>query len=144
MFFAYFSFKHIMYGHIGERKEFPNYVSWTSWFCYASATSYRARILGIAHRFLWLMSFSGEMVIYAFFLGFYSPSRQREWFKIWKIRDQPNHTNHIKEPQSSHCLIAHEDAHLSYWWYKVEKLCFKGHPRYRSTNIHIHTLFLYF
>ena len=84
------------------------------------------------------------MVIYAFFLGFYSPSRQREWFKIWKIRDQPNHTNHIKEPQSSDCLVVHEDAHLSYKWYKVEKLCSKGHPRYRSTNIHIHTLFLYF
>ena len=25
---------------------------------------------------LWLTSFSGEMVIYAFFLGFFSPSRQ--------------------------------------------------------------------
>ena len=48
------------------------------------------------------------------------------------------------KPQSSHCLVVHEDAHLSYTRYKIEKLCFKGHPRYTSTNIHIHTLFLYF
>ena len=47
------------------------------------------------------------------------------------------------EPQSSHCLIVHEDAHLSYKRYKVRKLCFKGHPRYISTSIHKHT-FLYF
>ena len=93
---------------------------------------------------LWLMSFYGEMVIYVFFLGFSSHSRQKEWFKIWKIRDQPNHTNHIKEPQNSHCLVVHEDAHLSYKWYKVEKPCFNGHLGYTSTSIHKHTLFLYF
>ena len=28
---------------------------------------------------LWLMSFSGEMVIYVFLLEFFSPSRQKEW-----------------------------------------------------------------
>ena len=27
---------------------------------------------------------------------------------------------------------------------KFKKLCFNGHPRYTSTNVHIHTLFLYF
>ena len=75
---------------------------------------------------------------------FFSPSRQKEWFKIWKIKDQPNHTNHMKEPQSSHCLVVHEDSHLSYKRYKVRKFCFKSHPRYTSTNIHKHTLFLYF
>ena len=90
------------------------------------------------------MSINGEMVIYAFLLEFYNHSRQKEWFKIWKIRDQPNHTNHIQEPQSSHCLVVHKDAHLSYKWYKVKKLCFKGHPRYTSTNVHKHKLFLYF
>ena len=37
-----FPFKHIMHGHIGEIKETPNYVSQTSYFCYASATPYRA------------------------------------------------------------------------------------------------------
>ena len=59
------------------------------------------------------------------------------------VKDQPNH---IKEPQSSHYLVVHEDAHLSYKRYKVEKLCFKGHPKYTSTSIHTHThtLFLYF
>ena len=94
---------------------------------------------------LWLMSFSGEIVIYAFLLGFSNPSHQKEWFKIWKIRDQPNHTNHIKKQQSSHCLVVHGDAHLSYKWYKVEKLCFKGHPRYTSTNIYkTYTIFILF
>ena len=38
----------------------------------------------------------------------------------------------------------HEDAHLSYKRYKVDKLCFKGHPRYTSTRIHIHILFFIF
>ena len=52
---------------------------------------------------LWLNSFSSEMVIYAFLLGFYSPFRQKEW----------NHTNHIKKPQNSHCLVVHENAYLS-------------------------------
>ena len=84
------------------------------------------------------------MVIYVFLLGFSSPSNQKEWFMIWKIKDQPNHTNHIKEPQSSHYLVVHEDAHLSYKWYKVEKFYFKGHSRYTSTSIHKYTLFLYF
>ena len=46
---------------------------------------------------LWLTSFSSEMVIYAFHLGFSSHSHKKEWFKIWKIRDQPNHTNQIKQ-----------------------------------------------
>ena len=36
---------------------------------------------------LCLRSFSGEMVIYAFLLEFSSHSYQKEWFKIWKIRD---------------------------------------------------------
>ena len=52
------------------------------------------------HTDVWLTSFSDEMVIYAFLLGFFSLSRQKEWFNIWKIKYQPNHTNHINEPQS--------------------------------------------
>ena len=59
-------------------------------------------------------------------------------------KDQPKHTNHINEPHSSHCLIVHEDAHLSYKWYIVDKFCFKCHQRYTSINIHKHTLFLFF
>ena len=42
------------------------------------------------------------------------------------------------------CLVVHWDAHLSYKCTKFRKLCFNGHPRYTSTNIHKHTLFLYF
>ena len=36
------------------------------------------------------------MVIYIVLLKFSSLSSQKEWFKIWKIGDQPNHKNHIK------------------------------------------------
>ena len=61
------------------------------------------------------------------------------------IKDQPNHTNQINEPQSSYCLVVHGDAHLSYKRYKVEKFCFKGHPRYTSTDIHkTHTISVFF
>ena len=60
------------------------------------------------------------------------------------IKDQPNHTNHINEPQSSHCLVVHEDAHLSYKRYKVKKQYFCGYPRYTSTGIHKHTVFVLF
>ena len=73
---------------------------------------------------VWLTSFSGETIIYDFLLGFSSPSRQKEWFKIWRISDQPNHTYHIKELQSSHCLIMHEDAHLKL--YKVKNFVSKA------------------
>ena len=66
------------------------------------------------------MSFSGQMVIDAFLLGFFSHSHKKEWFKIWKIEDQQNHTNHIKEPQNSHCLVVHEDAQLNYKRHKVK------------------------
>ena len=67
MFFAYFSFKHIIH-----HNKHGFYESHTD--------------------VLWLMSFSGEMIIHVFLLGFSSPFHQKEWFKIWKIRDQPNHT----------------------------------------------------
>ena len=30
---------------------------------------------------VWLTSFSGEMVIFAFLLGFFSHSRQKEWLR---------------------------------------------------------------
>ena len=85
---------------------------------------------------IWLTSFTGKMVIYAFLLRFSSPSRQKEWFKIWKIRDQPNHTNHINEPQSSHCLVVHEDAHLSYKRYKVKNFVSKA---IQGTQVRVYT-----
>ena len=30
---------------------------------------------------VWLASFSGEMIVYAFLLGFFSPSCQKEWLR---------------------------------------------------------------
>ena len=42
------------------------------------------------------------------------------------------------EPQSSHCLVVHEDAHLSYKRYKVKKPCFHAKlHKYQYTHIHI-------
>ena len=41
------------------------------------------------------------------------------------------------EPQSSHCLVVHEDAHLSYKRNKVKKLCFNGHLK-------VHIVFVFF
>ena len=87
MFFAYFSFKHIMHGHIWEKRKYP--------IMYDEYPDFVVQVLHlIEHSFyelhidvLRLISFSGEMVIYAFLLGFFSPSRQKEWFKIWKIKD---------------------------------------------------------
>ena len=54
-------------------------------------------------------------------------------------KDYPNHINHINEPQSSHCLVVHKDAHLSYKGYKVKKLvsmAIQGTqvPVYTNTN----------
>ena len=137
-----------MHGHIRERKEIPNDGKHLTFqFCYAKAHKCHWHCSFVMQKhigiILWLASNNGEMVIYTFLLGFSSHSHQKEWFKIWKIRDQPNHTNHIQEPQSSHCLVVHEDAHLNYRRYKVEKLYFKRHPRYTSTSIHKLILFLY-
>ena len=65
-FFAYFLFKQIMHGHIRERKEIPNDVKLlTLPFCYAEAHKCHSCLAGN----------SSEMVIYAFLLGFSSPSR---------------------------------------------------------------------
>ena len=50
MFFAYFTFKHILHGHIREKIKYPIMQAWTSLFCCASATPYQARLLWIAHR----------------------------------------------------------------------------------------------
>ena len=63
-----------MHGHIGERKEIPNYVSQTSFFA--------MQVLHLTkHCFYELhtnVSFSGEMVIYIFLLEFFSLSHQKE------------------------------------------------------------------
>ena len=49
------------------------------------------------------------------------------------------------EPQSLHCLVRYEDAHLSCKRYKAKKPCFSGHlkvHKYRYTQIH--TVFVFF
>ena len=72
-------FKQIMQGHIRERKEIPNDGKHVTFqFCYAKAhkcywhcTFAMPKHTGVI---LWLAGNSGEMVIYAFLLGFSSPS----------------------------------------------------------------------
>ena len=53
-----------------------------------------------------------------------------------------SYKSHSK-PQSSQCLVVHEDAHPSYKKYKIKKPYFIGHSRYTSTSIH-NTLFCIF
>ena len=49
------------------------------------------------------------------------------------------------EPQSSHCLVMHEDAYLSYRRYKVKKYWFFGHPKvHKYQYTQIHTVFIFF
>ena len=67
---------------------------------------------------LWLTSFSGEMFIYVFFLEFVSSSHQKSDKDMNDTRLTKSYKSH-NEPQSSHCLVVHEDAHLSYKRYKV-------------------------
>ena len=73
-----------MHGHIRERKEIPNDVKLLTFqFCYAEvhkchwhctfAMPKHTNVLS------WLAGNNDEMVIYAFFLGFFSPSCQKEW-----------------------------------------------------------------
>ena len=79
----YFSFnKHIMHGHIRERKEIPNDVKLlTLHFCYAEAYRCHWNCTFAMSKYtdviLWLVGNSGEMVIYVFLLGFSSPSVKR-------------------------------------------------------------------
>ena len=75
-----------MYGHIRERKEIPNDVKLlTLHFCYAEAyrCHWHCTFAMPKHTDVisWLAGNSGEMVIYAFLLGFSSLSRQKEWYE---------------------------------------------------------------
>ena len=74
-----FLFEHIIHGHIREREKRNTQLCKPkiSQFCYTRA--YRC--------YTWLVGVNGEMVIYAFLLGFSSHSRQKEWleYKEWKI-----------------------------------------------------------
>ena len=74
--------KDIMHGHIGDRKEITLlrivcvciyiyiYFKYLVLSCCASATPYRVRLLWFANKCSWLVCNNGEMVIYAFLLGF--------------------------------------------------------------------------
>ena len=80
-----FLFKQIMHGQIRERKEILNDGKLLTFqFCYAEAhkchwhyTFVMPKHTGVIS---WLASNNGEMVIYAFLLGFSCPSRQKEWY----------------------------------------------------------------
>ena len=73
-------------GILRERKEIPNYVKLLTFqFCYAEAHKCHWH-----HTFTmpkhtdvisWMVGNSGEMVIYAFLLGIFSSSRQKEWYE---------------------------------------------------------------
>ena len=84
MFFAYFSFKYKKAYHAWaykRKKKNP--------FMLAKHLVLAMQFLNLTeHGFyemhidvLWLTSFSSEMVIYVFFLGFFSHSRQKEWYE---------------------------------------------------------------
>ena len=80
-----------MYGHIRERKEITNDVKLLTFqFCYAEAhkchwhcTFAMSKHIGVIS---WLAGNSGEMVIYAFLIGFSSPSYQKEWYTCVKYK----------------------------------------------------------
>ena len=79
-------FKQIMNGHIRERKEIPNDIKFLTFqFCYAKAHKchWHCTFATPKHTDVisWLAGNSGEMVIYAFLLGFSSPSSQKEWYE---------------------------------------------------------------
>ena len=49
------------------------------------------------------------------------------------------------EPQSLHCLVRYEDAHLSCKRYKAKKPCFSGHLKvHKYWYTQIHTIFVFF
>ena len=73
-----------MNGHIRDRKEIPNYVKLlTSQFRYDEAHKCHWDFIFVMPKHTdaisWLAGNSGEMVIYAFLLGFSSPPHQKEW-----------------------------------------------------------------
>ena len=86
------------------------------------------------------------MIIYAFLLGFFSPSHQKEWYKYeWK---KINQIIQITQRAINLTLISCAWRCSSrYKRYKVKKPYFIGNSRYTSTSIHKNTpffLFFYF
>ena len=94
-----------MYGHIRERKEIPNDGKHLTFqFCYAEAHKFHwhCTLAMSKHTNVisWLAENSGEMVIYAFLLGFSSLSHQKSDTSV-KYKRLLNLTHHKQEPQSS-------------------------------------------
>ena len=49
------------------------------------------------------------------------------------------------ESQSSHCLVAHEDVHLNYKWYKVSEILFRWSSKGTQVPVYTnHTVFVFF
>ena len=75
-----------MHGYIRDREEIPNDGKhFTFQFCYAEAhkchwhcTFAISKHTGVI---LWLAGNSGEMVIYAFLLGFFSYFHKKKWYE---------------------------------------------------------------
>ena len=85
IFFAYFCLSKSCMG-IYEREEIPHDDKHLTFqFCYAEAHKchWHCTFAMPKHTsvILWLANNSGEMVIYAFLLGFSSPSHQKEWYE---------------------------------------------------------------
>ena len=85
------------------------------------------------------------MVIYAFLLGFSSSSPKKRVIEDMNDKNLTKSYKSHNEPQSSHCLVVHKDAHLSYERYKVKKPYFNGHPKVHKYQYTLkNTMFLYF
>ena len=83
---AYFSFcicffcAYYTWVYIREKRKYPLILFEHPFSCYASVTPCLARLLWVAHKCSWLMSFSSEIVIYAFLLEFFSIISQNRWY----------------------------------------------------------------
>ena len=80
----FFSFKHnfayFVWVYKRKKRKYPLYLQ-TPFSCCASASLYSAWFLWFAHKCLWLASNNGEIVIFAFFLGFFSTYDQNIWYQ---------------------------------------------------------------
>ena len=101
-FFTCFSFKQIMHEHIRDRKEIPNYVKHLTFqFCYTEThrCHWHCTFAMPKHTdvILWLTGNNGQIVIYAFLLGFSSPSCKKSDTSV-KYKKLLNLTHHKYEP----------------------------------------------
>ena len=137
--------RHIIYGHIRERKEKPIYVCQTSFSCYEVLHLTEHGFYELHIDVVWLTSFSGEMVIYAFSLIIFLVLPLKKSDKVMNDKRLTKSYKSHNEPQSSHCSIVHKDTHLSYERYKIKKPCSKGLPKvHKYQYTQTHTIFVFF